>query len=87
MKTVGIIVDFQEKLRKMSAFHAGHTFSENRTYIYIYIYIYICISIYVYIYIYIYIYAFNVSDILAFRSMLNTFTKHENVVCLIWFKI
>ena len=35
MKTVRIIVDFQGKLRKMSAFHAGHTFSENWTYIYI----------------------------------------------------
>ena len=29
MKTVGIVVDFQEKLRKMSAFHAGHTFSDS----------------------------------------------------------
>ena len=35
MKTVGIVVDFQEKLRKMSAFHAGHTSSENRTHMHI----------------------------------------------------
>ena len=42
MKTAGIIVDFQEKLRKMSAFHAGHTFSENQTYIYKPLCIYAC---------------------------------------------
>ena len=55
MKTVGIIVDFQEKLRKMSAFHAGDTFSENWTYIYI-IYIYIYIYIYTHTHTHIYIY-------------------------------